>query len=358
MKKCIISVAGLVIFGCKSYPREISEPSPTSSTQSATAASRTEATNAAMLNVQELIQSLISVLNQQPKLASSMQEFLESSKSTAGEAASKPPLVVTMGGFLSCGIDSIFLRRPSPLLTNMSGTPMVETALKLDKKFKENTSKNPVHILSCYGMDPSVIYYATNSNGWSSVMATSVAEFFSYVEKIGREHAVSETFLVGHSYGGWTAMALATHWGVEKKAPGPVAAIVTNDPISKVLCTPDVFVNRMGSEGSPCTRSPQDSEVDVNLISKIVQGQWQNYFQTDASALHSSEIHDQSNLIKNIRLDYAQSSQDIAGHIYINFDEQRFIDPASDFILCSAKVNKLAQAFSSRCAKAQGGSSR
>jgi len=354
MKKSIVLMSLIIVFGCKSYQSEVSEPTSSSSAQSASAASRAEATKAAMLNIQEMIHSMISVLNRQPKFDSSLQDFLKSSKSNAVEPTSKPPLVVTMGGFLSCGIDNIFMRNPSPLLTNMSGTPMVEIALKLEKKFKENSQKNPVHVLSCYGMDPSVIYYASNSNGWSSVMATSVAEFFRYVEKIGRAHAVSETFLVGHSYGGWTAMALATHWGTQNNAPAPVAAIVTNDPISKVQCTPEVFVNRMGSEGSPCTRSPQDSEVDADTIAKVVRGQWQNYFQTDASALHSSEIYDRNKLIKNIRLDYASNSQDIAGHIYINFDEQRFIDPASDFIVCSAKVNKVAQAFSSRCAKAVG----
>lgn len=111
------------------------------------------------------------------------------------------------------------------------------------------------------------------------------------------------TNILGHSYGGWRALKLASEVA-GTSAPGKIS-LVTVDPISKTLCTQPV---------SPaCRQAPQDITLEEGqLLSKRVR--WLNYYQIAQVGLGSGPIP------------YAQGNTEVsATHFGIVTDEDMWI---------------------------------
>lgn len=217
---------------------------------------------------------------------------------TSGAAV---PVLAFLGGYTSCG------------KKNGADDP---TAMALAEPFTAIKAKvaqtlggtPPASVLSCYSTDYANVRYVTSTTG-DKVHLDDVDGFVDAVEQLALK-AGGPVFIVGHSYGGWTAMYLATRLDQKVKLGG----VVTLDPISKVECTPDKFISTTlglgGGEG--CQRAPADfTAQQVSFIAERTPS-WLNYYQTDVAQLHSGEIQGAKNSHKQYSSGGFQPHSDVA----------------------------------------------
>lgn len=100
-----------------------------------------------------------------------------------------------------------------------------------------------------------------------------------------------DVFMVGHPYGGWTAMKLA----ILTKKIANLKMLVTIDPISLPHCHSSTFIGSMFSTepSLDCTRSPileKDKFARVDLENIASTGRWYHFWQEEYDRLHSGPI--------------------------------------------------------------------
>jgi hypothetical protein len=201
------------------------------------------------------------------------------------EKSEKVLALLVLGGYTSCDDPK------TPL-----DQAMTEIGGFLNANVKAETDETKLLFMSCYGVDPNQINFSWDHDPKQG-FARSIEEMAKFINTSLKSPKSVRIGLVGHSYGGWTAMKLAPLLDPKFK----LEVMVTLDPISKVECTPQGFIDVLVS-GAPqpgCLRAPRD--ISQAVIDKIKpEKPWVNYYQTDFNLLHSSPI----NQVKNVKKSY------------------------------------------------------
>lgn len=264
--------------------------------------------------------------------------------SMGAKASLANTLNVIMGGFNSCGLESIkdeqgkvVSSKPTPLTSDMHGKLFEEQA-----KGQISISQNP-YIVSCHDMSGNIYYIrsdkpdeviALNGTGENfereMIFKKAIEDMFN--DK--KDEGIRKVNLVGHSHGGWLAMTMAEQ--LDKEIP--IQNLYTIDPISKVHCGIREYSSRFfGSPHPDCTRYPRDFDAKrIKKISKRVQT-WKNYWQDETAELHSSEIPK----VENIKMRMTHTGIDNSDYVWncINEDvsdmetssRRCFVDAMSSF---------------------------
>ena len=197
--------------------------------------------------------------------------------------ASGQPTLMFLGGYSSC--------RQSPDGRNDPTTTAMATILKsATAAVKTATGRDPLTVLGCYGFDPAVVTYLVSGAGSGKVIEEAPDTMIANVGQLLAGLGSSRVFLVGHSYGGWTAMESVLKLDSRSKVVG----LITLDPISRTNCTPAEFL----STGRGCLEAPAD--FGATGLSAIAQrsGYWGNYYQTASPVLHSGPITGAQNVLE------------------------------------------------------------
>lgn len=195
------------------------------------------------------------------------------------------PVLAFFGGYTSCG-------------TGDTGDPFKQDLKAFFDgamaKLEAKLGAEPKFVITCYTLSyESILYRISGEEGVKDKliegMESDFEDFLGTLEN-------PELFLVGHSYGGWTAMDVAI-----KRSPGvKVKAIVTLDPISHTDCTTNDVIEAAFNPIPGCTRAPEDFSPEKIKALAEDAGEWLNYWQDKVSFLHSGEIKG----AKNFKLDY------------------------------------------------------
>ncbi len=151
-----------------------------------------------------------------------------------------------------------------------------------------------------------------------------------FLSKVLSDQSDISIHLVGHSYGGWTAMKIAKE--LELKNRFSIKNLVTIDPISRSECTPkkfteglpDVEIKRiiekmlsgytLTAEDTPttnkgCLRAPSDLGDAIAILART--SRWTNFYQENYPFLHSSSIPGPIEKIENLKRDYRDDSHNM-----------------------------------------------
>lgn len=181
----------------------------------------------------------------------------------------RTPVLAFFGGYTSCGLGDTGDPLQQPL------SDFFERALAA---VKEKTGQQPKYLIACYTLAyESVIYrFSGDSQSRNKLIAGMENDFEDFLGEL--DHP--EILMVGHSYGGWTAMDI-----VQKLPPGTkIKGLVTLDPISHADCNLSTF------GGAECKRAPQDFGEEGLKEIKDKTAQWLNYWEDGSTTLHSGEI--------------------------------------------------------------------
>ena len=207
-----------------------------------------------------------------------------------GAVAQKPtgtvtPMLIFLSGYTSCGTNSS--NQFDPTLSPIA--PLLTSARQ---QLQQAGFTNVPWVLGCFGSDPSKIVYLTSAAGGAATTDT-VANMIAAAGQLAGSVSNAELFVVGHSYGGWSAMDTVLQLG----STDYVAGLITLDPISTANCTPSGFVNNFisnianGGTDPGCTQAPTDFGANgLAQIAAASHGFWQNAYETDCSVLHSGPI--------------------------------------------------------------------
>jgi len=194
------------------------------------------------------------------------------------QADSSPatPVFAFMGGYTSCG--------PQGDPAQMDMMVMFD---KIKQAFAAKYHVSPVYLLSCYSVDYLSVRF-TLSTVKDKIYNDTVDGMLNEWEGQLAQLTNPVVYIVGHSYGGWTAMDTALKLDSRFRLGG----LATLDPISKVDCTPDKFLSGVfdfgGSEG--CQRAPTDfGDAELATLAKRA-GIWLNFYENQSDLLHSSAI--------------------------------------------------------------------
>lgn len=174
-----------------------------------------------------------------------------------------------MGGRGSCGQDAQGNQSPFA----MSNYPQFRSMI--DSLISRGTVVN--FLVSCY-QGSNVIKQIT-SDAPASIVSGDIETTKRKVASMVAALLPAQTFLMGHSYGGWLAMKTALALG----QGAAVAGLFTIDPISPVTCT---FTRPEG-----CTAAPSDVTGAQRDLLAAQTGNWTNFYQTSTFYLHSSVIN-------------------------------------------------------------------
>jgi hypothetical protein len=208
------------------------------------------------------------------------------------------PVVIVLGGFWSCGSKTTSKNKDewSPTETAVSAASMIGIATRQLSEVKKAIKSDVGHLLSCYtpDIDMTKINFINQVNDNKGVVRADLDEMINSLNTSLEKLNNPRVSIVGHSYGGWTAMKLA----LKLTPKATLSTLVTIDPISRERCTPRNFLANMDAKitsGTGCHESPKDfSSQDIDTIAKRANGSWYNYYQTSAKYLHSSSIGSKS----------------------------------------------------------------
>lgn len=219
-------------------------------------------------------------------------------------------LVVISGGYQSCPETNefFFLPQSAPL------TKILKAAHPFLSDLKSLDSETPDLIWSCYsGVQSSGGFVNTFINGpidftFGPTAAGSnlinfksvddlqdgrgLSQFFNLVKSRIYQTKPDHVYLVGHSYGGWTAIQL----GIRLTREGlKISGVTVTDPISPFQCPAHVMGKAVAATlGRPlpgCQTAPRDFLVsDMNALA--ANADWLvNIYQDRQPILHSTPMH-------------------------------------------------------------------
>jgi hypothetical protein len=194
-------------------------------------------------------------------------------------ASSRRLLVVGMGGWNSCRIESDLERLPTVEGFKEQGAAEFGQHLTPERSFTFAQLQNFVATLKAAGNDVTWLstcfflglpaeksVWLLNSLGEKKSVATSAA-----AAEIERLAVGREVILIGHSYGGWMAAAMAT------SMRSPLAALFTLEAISGEFCPTFAAVTRTSKMHPYCQRAPDTGAVDgAKILAKTKN--WVNVF--------------------------------------------------------------------------------
>ena len=202
----------------------------------------------------------------------------------------KSPVFFVVGGRNSC--------KPSAgnNTENPRGTGLYKSLVPVMEHVAAETGTTPEYFSACHYNGSQNMAFVSSWNTEIQYRQTELQvrdEILKKRNEIGADQAV----VIGHSYGGWIIMSLASKLGSDES----IGHLYTVDAISKVNCT---FSNQSG-----CLSAPQDIGADdrENVASRT--GTWHNYFQETTGYLHSASIAQASENVLS-RLPHKDIDQD------------------------------------------------
>ena len=195
------------------------------------------------------------------------------------------PVVLMFGGFASCPTGK--------------HTPKTMHLYKVAKSVLNDINQlytRPAHyLLACYGRSNLTFRFYSSVHGSRLYRSHRLHDMEKALGHIAAKAGTNNAFyIIGHSYGGWTAMKMAAALPTTAK----IRRLITLDPISRKECSPIRFVNaflrthiRGGKTEPGCTRAPRD----LAALGKIIRAkthEWHNYYQKRFADLHSDVIKD------------------------------------------------------------------
>ncbi len=230
------------------------------------------------------------------------------------------PVLLIMGGYWSCGQNSQNLSEWSPLYYQTAAAPIlgltIRAADRLQKKFKRTIGI----VMTCYSVDPARIHFTSNLSGKNTLIESSVDEMLQIIYQDLSRLENPVLAVIGHSYGGWTAMDFMRQ--LARFYPAPYLATI--DPISRKNCTPDVIAQDAYYKNfkGECQTAPRDFDKwELDDILGKAQYNWYNYYQTSSRYLHSGPLSDSQNQIKNREVYYPDSPDTVGAHLRFLIDE-------------------------------------
>ena len=219
---------------------------------------------------------------------------------TSGTIGKGQRVLGLFGGYLSCNNDA------NAPFKNSNMQRYLET---IQAKLAASGAPKAKYIMSCFGLDVSRVKYSSSDKP-DEVQEALLSDFFNAMDGLITASPDAAVHVVGHSYGGWLGMDFVKR----PKVNLALASLTTIDPISKVQCTPALVINSV--LGSPvnqgCISAPADfSTTDLDTINQRTQS-WINYYQTDATILHSGELVGAENIKRKYAIGSVQSHIEIA----------------------------------------------
>jgi hypothetical protein len=195
------------------------------------------------------------------------------------------PVIVTIGGFNSCAVES---DGPTPMHTERwdRSSALTERFARGDARWVRGCFDRQSRLYFVSSASPSVVVRAALSDPYP---------FFSAVESVtaGGRHPV---YIHGHSYGGWLAMFLA--WQLPDSVD--VRQLSVADPISPAHCTVSSYLLAIaspltaGAALAGCQRAPTDflPAHRARLRARVADGGWRHYYQRNFLPLRSGPYTD------------------------------------------------------------------
>ena len=177
-------------------------------------------------------------------------------------------------------------------------------------------------------MESSIYIRHDLTGGMSPTVQINLGQFLSKIETLLASQNIKKVAIIGHSYGGYTALLVAK----ALSAPGSrtkVTHLTTLDPISMDTCQPQILVNHLVREAPApgCNEAPatgtRDSFLSLDDLKKIAANiPWTNLWQGVDTYLHSSPIDIPG--IENQEVIYNQQSKDgFANHFLFVFPSDK-----------------------------------
>lgn len=234
--------------------------------------------------------------------------------SDASVPASAKQVLILLGGFGSCGSDE--RNKATPI----SGLGAPGSMNKIRETLISAFEGKPDRVFStCYAVEYNAQMKLPEIGAYNLFMVDSANP--TVVEKLPPEAMLNkiigklsepelqkaQVHVVGHSYGGWSAMKLLQQtvqkFKLATEQPFQIKTFVTLDPVSKTECYPKVIFDHVialqkDSKGQPlpqdltpvgCRRAPVEFNSDLKAMSCRV-AVWKNYYQENSGILASSAI--------------------------------------------------------------------
>ncbi len=171
-------------------------------------------------------------------------------------------------------------------------------------------------VASCYGMDANTVHYVDSESPEKNINVGTRAALWQHIAKLARD--ADRVLVLGHSYGGWTAMQLLLS-GVQLNK---VKALATVDPISVVDCTPGAYM-----KSSPgCQKFPADITAEQRRAVAKIAGNWRNFWQdVTKGGFLSSPLHSgpaQVAGVEDVKLQLNHTQIDDARDVWLWFKNQ------------------------------------
>ncbi len=197
------------------------------------------------------------------------------------------PVLVVLGGYTSCGKTAV--TKPDPIDQMM--TPLFAA---LRDFITKDSERPPAYVLSCYNLNANEVTYELSTDAGKAKTDT-LDTLREDIRAVAAAVEQPRLFIIGHSYGGWTAMDLVMRLPKDLAIGG----FVTLDPISKVTCTPKSFVSHIADkDGSGCREPPSDfAPSQISGLAKRVR-HWGNYYQVSSKVLHSGPLNGADNNVR------------------------------------------------------------
>gem|GEM_PF-844146 len=209
------------------------------------------------------------------------------------ESAKTPTRIMVFGGNRSCKPDGH--NELSPLTTDLARniTGIIDSV--------RASGKDLEIMLACFTGPGEVLL----SYNFSHELETETPEGL-VARAVKYSDPDSRLILIGHSYGGWTAMTVAEQVARKStRSESVVAGLVTIDPISRKNCTYTSWNN--------CVTAPADFTEERLEFLRYASKYWANFFQRKTPWLHSSRI---SQAHFNKELDATHFNIDMHQHLW------------------------------------------
>ena len=183
----------------------------------------------------------------------------------------KTPVFFIVGGRRSCKPTSDNDRE------NPKGTGLYPALKPIMEEIGQEMGETPEFFSACHYNGSQDLAYVSS---WNSDVQYGQSE-----EQVRQEILIkrgqideSQAVMIGHSYGGWVVMSLASGLGTEEK----FGQLYTVDAISKITCSP--------THPTGCQSAPGDINAADRAKIADLTGAWHNYYQETTPYLHSSSI--------------------------------------------------------------------
>lgn len=173
------------------------------------------------------------------------------------------------------------------------------------------------------------LYFRHNLSGsWIPTQKITLGDLLASLEGQLKAEKVKKVAIIGHSYGGYTAMLVAKALSY-KNSPIKVTSLTTLDPISIDTCQPRNIVNMLQFSiiSTACNQAPATRLSDANITSSEISTlaadiPWTNLWQGADIYLHSSPISNSS--IANVEIVYSKEKiHGIVNHVLFLYPDDK-----------------------------------